>query len=79
MEIAITDLEINPGRYIEMVETEDVIITKSGKPIAKISKIEPAPWYEREIPEKITDIGQLFGTLPSDIDIEEVRMERLMK
>jgi hypothetical protein len=31
------------------------------------------------MPEEVTSIEQLFGTLPNDIDLEEVRMERLAR
>jgi len=33
--------------------------------------------YLKDIPEQITSIDQLFGTLPSDIDLEDVRAERM--
>ena len=33
----------------------------------------------KEIPEKITSVEQLFGTIPNDIDLDDVRTERLSK
>jgi antitoxin (DNA-binding transcriptional repressor) of toxin-antitoxin stability system len=56
-----------------------VIITKYGKPTAKIVRFDRVPWYMRKVPEKVTDIEQLFGTLPSDIDLDDVKTERLTK
>ena len=79
MQIALSDLKINVGKYIELADTEDIIITKYGKPAAKIIRFDKEPWYLKKIPEKITSVEQLFGTLPSDIDLDDVRMERLAK
>ena len=31
----------------------------------------------KQLPEKITSIEQLFGTLPNDIELDEARAERL--
>ena len=33
----------------------------------------------KNIPEKITSIESLFGTLPNGIGLEDVRMERLTR
>ena len=79
MEIALTDLKVNVGRYVDMAATEDVIITKYGKPAAKIIRFDKEPWYMKRMPEEVTSVEQLFGTLPSDIDFEDVRLERLSK
>jgi len=32
------------------------------------------PWYLKEIPEQITSIEELFGTLPNDIDAKSLRV-----
>ena len=79
MQIALSDLKINVGKYIDLADEEDIIITKYGKPAAKIVRFDKVPWYLREVPEKITSIEQLFGTLPGDIDLDDVRTERLTK
>jgi len=79
MQIALSDLKFNVGKYVDLADTEDVIITKYGKPAAKIVRFDKEPWYLKKIPEKITSVEQLFGTLPSDVDINDVRTERLAK
>ncbi len=79
MQIALSDLKINVGKYIDIAETEDVIITKYGKPAAKIVRFDKEPWYLKKVPDKVTSIDQLFGTLPDDIDSDDVRTERLAK
>ena len=79
MEIALSDLKINVGKYIDLAETEDIIVTKYGKPAAKIIRFDKEPWYLKKMPEKITSVEQLFGTLPGDVDLDDVRTERLAK
>ena len=79
MNISLSDLKTNVGKYIDMAETEDVIITKYGRPAAKIIRYNKEPWYMKKIPEKITSIEQLFGTLPDDVDLDDIRTQRLSK
>jgi len=79
MHIALSDLKVNVGKYVDLAETEDVIITKYGKPAAKIVRFDKEPWYLKKVPEKITSVEQLFGTLPSDVELDDVRTERLTK
>ena len=79
MQVALSDLKVNVGKYVDLAETEDVIITKYGKPAAKIVRFDKEPWYLKKIPEQVTSVEQLFGTLPSDIDLDDVRAERLTR
>ncbi len=77
MQIALSDLKLNVGKYVDLAETEDVIITKYGKPAAKIVRFDKEPWYLKRVPEKVTSVEQLFGTLPDDIDCDDVKTARL--
>lgn len=77
MKVALSDLKVNVGKYVDLAETEDVIITKYDKPVARIIRFDKEPWYLKKVPEKITSVEQLFGTLPSEIELEELRTERL--
>jgi len=79
MQIALSDLKVNVGKYVDLADTEDVVITKYGKPAAKIIRFDKEPWYMKKLPEKITSVENLFGTIPNDIDLDDVRMERLTK
>jgi len=79
MQIALSDLKVNVGKYVDLADTEDVIITKYGKPAAKIIRYDKEPWYTKKLPETITSVDSLFGTLPNDIDLDDVRTERLAK
>jgi prevent-host-death family protein len=77
MQVALSDLKVNVGKYVDLAETVDVIITKYGKPAAKIIRFDKEPWYMKKMPAQITSVEQLFGTLPSDADSEDVRIGRL--
>ena len=79
MQIALSDLKLNIDKYVDLAETEDIIITKYGKPAAKIIRFDKEPWQLKEIPEKISCITQLFGTLPNDLNLDDVKEERLAK
>jgi prevent-host-death family protein len=79
MQVTLTDLKVNIGHYVDVASTEDVIITKYGKPAAKMIRFDKEPWYLKRVPEEVTSIEQLFGTLPDDIGLEDVRAERLSK
>ena len=76
MQVALSDLKVNVGRYVDLADSEDVVITKYGKPAAKIIRFDKEPWYLKKVPEKVTDVEQLFGTLPNDIDLDDVRICR---
>ena len=77
MQIALSELKVNVGKYVDLAETEDVIITRYGKPTAKIVRYDKEPWYMKKMPEQITSVEQLFGTLPADIDLDDVKAGRL--
>lgn len=77
MNVSLSDFKVNIGRYVDLAETEDVVITKYGKPVAKIIRMDKEPWYAKEIPVQIRSVEQLFGTLPSDVDLEDVKQEKL--
>jgi prevent-host-death family protein len=79
MQVALSDLKVNVGKYVDLAETQDIIITKYGKPAAKIIRFDKEPWYLKKMPEQIKSVEQLFGTLPNDIDLEDVKTERLSK
>ncbi|KJR45292.1 Uncharacterized protein conserved in archaea [Desulfosporosinus sp. I2] len=70
MLITATEFKTNIGKYLSMVDEEEIIITKNGK---KIAKLTPAT------EDKIETAKSLFGILPSDASIEKAREERLSK
>ena len=52
MQIALTELKLNVGKYVDLAETMDVIITKYGKPAAKIVRFDKEPWYMKRCQNK---------------------------
>jgi antitoxin (DNA-binding transcriptional repressor) of toxin-antitoxin stability system len=68
MSITATELKKNLGKYLMLSATEDVLITKNGRVVAKLTN----PHQNR------VDVAKsLFGILPKDADIETARNERL--
>ena len=70
MQVSLSELKFNIGKYVDLAKEQNIIITKYGKPAAKITKYDKELWYLKKMPEKITSVEQLFGTLPNDIDLE---------
>lgn len=48
-------------------------------PVAKIICFDKKTQYVKAIPEKITSVEQLFGTLPRDADLDNLKNESLLK
>lgn len=68
MSITATELKNNLGKYLLLSATEDILITKNGKVVAKLTN----PYQE-----KLNTTRSLFGILPSCVDLEQAREERL--
>ena len=77
MQITLSELKTNVGKYVDLAETQDIIITKYGKPAAKITHFDKEPWYTKKLPETISSVEELFGTLPEDIDLDDIKNRRL--
>ncbi len=70
MIVTATEFKTNFGKYLDMLTKEDIFITRNGKTIAKV--INP----------QVSAVDSLRGMLknvPSDIDIDSLREERLSK
>ena len=79
MQVALSDLKINVGKYVDISGTEDVYITRNGKKVAKLIGINR---------DRASDIKSLFGIAglppeyndPSyDPDYENLREERVQR
>jgi prevent-host-death family protein len=77
MQIALSELKLHIDRYVDLAQTSEVIITKYGKPAVKLVRADYEPWFTKEIPENVSSISELFGTLPPDTDLENAKDERL--
>lgn len=70
MSITATELKNNLGKYLLLSATEDILITKNGKVVAKL--VNPHQ-------NRVDTAKSLFGILPKDANIEESRAERLSR
>ena len=69
MQVTATEFKLNLGKYLEMVLTEDVWITKNGKTVAKL--INP------NVSAVDAISGVLAGRVPAELDRHALREERL--
>lgn len=70
MLITATEFKTNIGKYLTLVNEEEIIITKNGKGIAKLSPLKE---------DKVKMVESLFGIIPNDATLEQAREERLKK
>lgn len=67
LQISITDFKANAGKYVSMVNEQEIYITKNGKLVAKL--VPPTR-------DKVEIAKSLFGILPADSDLEAAKKER---
>lgn len=67
-QISVSELKTNAGKYVTMAQSQDIFITKNGKLIARLTTAKP---------NKVAAAKALFGILPSDVNVDESREERL--
>ena len=71
MLITATEFRENIGQYLNLADREDIIITKNGKPYAKLTSLK------KGAVSSITD--SLTGIIPDTaVDLERLREERLL-
>lgn len=75
MQITLTELKGNLGKYIEMSRDEDILITKNGKIISRLTE----PFARRkEKTEKKKIAKELVGSIKGEyISLDDIRTERL--
>ena len=71
MVVTATEFKVNFGKYLGLLASEDIFITKNGKTIAKVSN--------PNISAVDAISGILAGKLPLDYDAKDLREERLRK
>ena len=69
MMVTSTDFKMNLGRYLELVNQEEIVITKNGRRIAKLVADE----------EDLVQVAKsLFGIIPNvNITDDEIKAERM--
>lgn len=71
MEVTATEFKVNLGKYLDIVATEDIFVTRNGKTVAKL--INP------HVSAVDSISGILAGKIPDDYDRKSIREERLGK
>ena len=69
MVVTATEFKVNFGKYLGLLASEDIFITKNGKTIAKVSN--------PNISAVDAISGILAGKLPPDYNAKDLREERL--
>lgn len=72
MIVTATEFKSNLGKYLDMVATQDVYITKNGKNIARLTSSSS---------NKLAVLDELIGIAspPGDMDEDAIRKERLAR
>ena len=71
MVVTATEFKVNFGKYLGLLASEDIFITKNGKTIAKVSN--------PNVSAVDAISGILAGKLPEAYDAKALRKERLGK
>ena len=67
MQISVSELKTNAGKYVAMADSEDIFITKNGKRIARLTTAKA---------DKVAAAQSLFGILPQNVDLDKAKEER---
>ena len=71
MIITATELKANIGKYLQLAETQDIIVTKNNKPIVKMTGIQE---------NRLEILDSLVGIIEDDVyTLEDARRDRLAK
>jgi len=69
MFVTATEFKSNIGKYLSLVASQDIFITKNGKNVAKLSSAKQ---------DKVDIAKSLFGIIPNDdFTLKQAREERL--
>lgn len=71
MIVTATEFKTNFGKYLDLLTSEDIFITRNGKTVAKM--VNPNVSAVKSIS------GILSGKLPDDYDVKMLREERFDK
>ena len=71
MVVTATEFKANLGKYISLAETEDIIITKNGRSVVRLTNAKDV---------KLLALHSIRGAIKNkDVKLEEIRSERLRK
>ena len=69
MTITATELKINLGKYLKIVNNEDIFVKKNGKIIALFSNPNK---------NRFDILNSLEGIIPSNVNEDNIKKERLL-
>ncbi len=69
MIVTTTQLRANQSYYLSMASREEIVVTKNGKVVAKITGA---------MSENVKSVSSLFGILPPDVDEDSLLRERAL-
>jgi len=71
MHVTATEFKSNIGRYLTLVDSEEIVITKNGRSVARLSSAKRS---------KADIVRSLIGIIPDDgTTLEQSREERLAR
>ena len=70
MIVASTEIQNNFGKYLDLASRQDIVITKNGTAVARLIGMRAK---DKSLSE------QLRGIIPTDIDEEAIKAERMSK
>jgi prevent-host-death family protein len=71
MIITATELKANIGKYLQLAETQDIIVTKNNKPIVKLTGIQE---------NRLEILDSLVGIIKDDgYTLEDARRDRMAR
>ena len=71
MNITATELKTNIGKYLVLAASEDIIVTKNNRPIAKLTNVKE---------DKMEILNSLVGVIPNNgCTLEDAKKERLAR
>lgn len=77
MEITLTELKENLGKYVILSQKEDILVTKNGKIVSRLTEPFSA---RKETMEKKRASKRLVGSIKGDYtSLDDIRAERLSK
>lgn len=79
MQISVSELKINIGKYIDMAEAQDIFITKNGKQVAKIVSTRRDPIKEVQSLFGIAKLPPEYDDPNYDSEYKKLREERVIK
>lgn len=71
MQVTATEFKLNLDKYLELVQTEDIWVTKNGETVAKLTN--------PNISSVDAISGILAGKVPANLDRHSIREERQLK